>query len=158
MKLIIIRGKKDSGKTTISSLVCRELIEKKAKKICCEELNKSALIGNKAWDFASVLDIKGKIVVIISRGDYYDKLKEDMEKYIRDKNPDIMLVCAGLTSHKTYDMLNQEFKNYMNDRKEFSPKYLDEYNDKNEMIEAKKETAQEIAKYIIDEISKQNEN
>ena len=43
-------------------------------------------------------------------------------------------------------------------RTEFSPKYLDKYNSDDEMIAAKKETAQEIVKYIIDKISKQNEN
>ena len=151
MKLIIIRGKKDSGKTTISKLVCRELIEKKAEKICCEDLNESASVGDVAWDFASVLKINGKIVVIISRGDYHEKLKDDMEKYI-GRNPNIMLVCAGLTNHKTYNMLKQDFKNYMNESKEFTPKYLNKYNSEDEMISAKKETAEKIVEYIYEVI------
>jgi len=102
MKLLIIRGTVDAGKTTTCALLHNELVTNCGAEIIHLEVILGGYYGNvipipddgNAVDFYSVLKVKNTVVSIISPGDDAQVLKEDMNNYISKYHPEIMIVCA----------------------------------------------------------------
>lgn len=164
MKLILLKGKDDSGKTTTAAFVHDELLKKGAYKKYYKELHEDYKRGEKGWDFRSELEFEDKIIHIISRGDERNYFNDHIfPQYDRTTNVDVLILCVRIDekdariSNSMEEFVMNKFSNIIDKRIDFQMEYVEKKDDK-EIIEAKKKTAQEIVKYIIDEISKQNEN
>lgn len=173
MELILLKGKDDAGKTNTAACVYNILVKEKAFVKKLELKNNLLNFGEIGWDFRSELELENKIIHIISEGDTKIFFRENIFKYKQNDNVDFLVICVRTEEKEEnkveekleekdkskkplYDFVLNEFKNYH--IKEFTPEYVENADDCKGIIEAKKRTAQEIAKYIIDEISKQNEN
>lgn len=91
MKLIILVGDDNSGKTTILKMLTKALITKGAK------LSESKQVGNPDNDEENELEYCGNEVVICTLGDYRDNLEKYCEHY---KSAD-MLICATRKAFET---------------------------------------------------------
>ena len=115
MKIIIIRGVMNSGKTTTSGLVYSELVDRAAKEhtFNTEIVNKNSLKFNEKkelLDFTSVLIIGKLKVGIISAGDIAKDLKLNIKLMI-SLEVDILICCARSRNQKgsSYRMISEDY-------------------------------------------------
>ena len=92
MKLIILAGEENSGKTTILKSLTTALKKKDA------ILSKSNKVGNPEKDEINELDYCGKKVVICTKGDDSNDLKKYCEQF---KSADILISATRKTFRKT---------------------------------------------------------
>lgn len=98
-KFIIIRGQRNSGKTTTCGIVYTELLRiAEVRHIFNDkDVETNSLEYNKEngslKDFKAILTIKGKMVGIISAGDVADLLEKDINDLI-DKKIEIIICCT----------------------------------------------------------------
>ena len=123
MELIAIRGKKNGGKTTTAALVNNILVQKHNAIAIGTWLDKklAPVNGDKGetHDFHSVLELNGKVIVIISAGDDAPYLRNEMLKMETRFQPAIMVICVRFRDDNyTMRMLQESFKDlYENMRK-----------------------------------------
>ncbi len=151
MKIIIIRGTMNSGKTRTSGLLYSELV-----KIAEREhtFNGKAVIENSlkynkkndVLDFTSVLLIGKLKVGIISAGDIAKDLKDNI-KIMISLNIDILVCCARSKNQKgsAYKMILDDFSKEYKIIKELWTEYSNDPEQKNNI---KKKTVQEIMNLI----------
>ena len=98
-KFIIIRGTKDSGKTTTAGLVYIELLKIAETKHSFngKDVETNSLEYNKEngnlIDFKVILTIKSKKIGIVSAGDVANWLEKDIDNFIKE-NLDIIICCT----------------------------------------------------------------
>lgn len=123
MELIAIRGKENGGKTTTAALVNNILVQKhKANPIGTWLDKKLAPVnGDKGetHDFHSVLELNGKVIVIISAGDDAPWLEKEMREMEGIYQPVVIVVCVRFRDDNfTMSMLKKSYKDlYENMRK-----------------------------------------
>ena len=86
MKIIVIKGKKNIGKTTTIRHIFETLIDKKA------VVKDFEPIGHWYNDFFATLEYKGKTIVINSLGDLIDTVRGG-RKIAIDNNADILITA-----------------------------------------------------------------
>ncbi len=111
-KFIIIRGKKDSGKTTTAGLVFIELLKiselkhlVNGKDVVSNSLEYNSDTGD-LKDFSAILTINSKKIAIISAGDEVNPLANNINDFIAN-NINIIICCARSRNVKgsTYRMI-----------------------------------------------------
>lgn len=85
MKIIVLQGKAETGKTTV--------ITKLYHKLCALYEKKSYYAENAFGDFTAIFEINGRIVGITSIGDSADDLKKPFEAFEID-GCEIYVVCC----------------------------------------------------------------
>jgi len=161
MEIIVLKGREKSGKTTTTALVHNLLLEKgiECKKIDCDNSvyteTQKIKIENKIKDFSSKFEFENKKILIFSEGDRKNYFNEYILPYSKECNKiDVLVMCVRMNYKRwkiqLYEEVKEKFKNC--NIKEFTPKYLDKYNSEDEMLAAKKETAEEIVEYIYEVI------
>ena len=151
MKIIIIRGTMDAGKTTTSGLVYSELVNiaKKEHTFNWKTVNVNSLkydIDGSVIDFTSLL-IVGKIKVgIISAGDVTKDLKHNI-KIMISLNIDILICCARSINKEgsAYRMIIDDYSKEHKIIKEIWTEYIEKSVQKNEI---KEKTVNEIISLI----------
>ena len=135
MKLIIIRGRQNDGKTTTSSILHNQLVERGAKVKLLQTNGNYLSVCNWMVDFQSVLDLGKRRIVIISEGDDDDRLAELMDELINEYRPDIVVVCARARDIEgsSYRMLTQKYKDLIEPRNVFWTEYTDDNSKINEV-------------------------
>ena len=151
-KIIIIRGERNSGKTTTTGLVYSELlkISEKEHKFNNKTVIENSLVYDKKtgdlFDFNAVLTVKGKTIGIVSAGDVAEDLKFQLNIFIEIKI-DIIICCARSrkVDGSSYKMILVDFSKQNPILKEvwtkFSPK-------KEEKETIKRQTVEEVLKQI----------
>lgn len=165
MELILLKGKKDSGKTTTAKMVYEDLKKEAEEEPIYIELDDDLEDNEKGDDFKAIIKIQNKIVHIISRGDARNYFRDHIfPQYDKNTNVEILILCVRTEEQDARingpmeDFVINWFNNIIEKKTYFQMNFVKNADDCKGIIEAKKETAQEIVKYIIDEISKQNEN
>ena len=135
MELIIIRGRQNDGKTTTSSILHNQLVERGAKVKLLQTNGNYLSVCNWMVDFQSVLDLGKRRIVIISEGDDDDRLAELMDELINEYRPDIVVVCARARDIEgsSYRMLTQKYKDLIEPRNVFWTEYTDDNSKINEV-------------------------
>ena len=156
-KIIIIRGERNSGKTTTTGLVYSELlkISEKEHKFNNKSVTENSLVFDKKtgdlFDFNAIVTVKGKTIGIVSAGDVAKDLKIQLTIFI-EINIDIVICCARSrkVDGSSYKMILDDFSKENPILKEvwtkFSPK-------KEEKETIKKQTVEEVLKLINSNIS-----
>ena len=103
MKIIMLKGKDNSGKTTTLNLVYDELVNNKNAKVCSY-----VKLGWKGDDFACTLAYKNLKVAIFSMGDYVEDIKRAIEHY-RHTSADVLIIANRNKSQ--FDKLMQQPSN-----------------------------------------------
>jgi adenylate kinase family enzyme len=151
MKIIIIRGAINSGKTTTTGLLYSELVNiAEIEHIFNgETVNTNSLKYNKRGDvidFTSVL-IVGKIKIgIVSAGDVAKDLKHNI-KIMISLNIDILICCARSVNKKgsAYKMIIDDYSKEHKAIKEIWTEYSEKFDQKKDI---KKKTVNEIINLI----------
>ncbi|MDE5690663.1 MAG: hypothetical protein K2I13_00345 [Alistipes sp.] len=86
-KIIMLRGKDYSGKTTTLNLVYDELVNNRKAKVCSY-----VKLGWKGDDFACTLDYNNQKVAIFSMGDYVDDIRRAIDYYAH-KSVDVLVIA-----------------------------------------------------------------
>ncbi len=148
MELVIIRGRRDDGKTTTATLLHNELIGQGANVKMLKTNGNYLSVDNWMVDFQSVLDLEKKRIVIISEGDDDDRLAELMESLIDDYRPDIVVVCARArdVEGSSYRMLTERYEDLVKPENEFWTEFAD---DRSKMLDVKRP----IVELIVNKIS-----
>lgn len=148
MELIIIRGRRDDGKTTTATLLHNQLLECGASIKLLNTNGNYLSVGDWVVDFQSVLDFGKKRIVIISEGDDDDRLAELMEWLIDDYRPDIVVVCARArdVEGSSYRMLTERYKDLVKPENEFWTEFAD---DRSKMLDVKRPIIELIINRII---------
>lgn len=148
MELVIIRGRRDDGKTTTATLLHNELIGQGANVKMLKTDGNYLSVDNWMVDFQSVLDLGKKRIVIISEGDDDDRLAELMESLIDDYRPDIVVVCARArdVEGSSYRMLTERYEDLVKPENEFWTEFAD---DRSKMLDVKRP----IVELIVNKIS-----
>lgn len=102
MKIIMLKGPDNSGKTTTLNLVYNELVNNRKAKVCSY-----VKVGWKGDDFACTLDYKNSKVAIYSMGDYSIDIKRAIEYYTH-KSADVLII-ANRNKSKFYNLANHLF-------------------------------------------------
>lgn len=149
MKIILIRGTMNSGKTTTSGLVYSELVKISEEEHTFneEKATKNSLRFNKkneVIDFTSILIIGKLKVGIVSAGDIAGDLKLKIEVMI-NLNVDILVCCARSRNQEgsSYRMISE----YFSKEHEIIGEFWTEFSNDPEQKNSVKQT---IVKKIID--------
>jgi len=151
MKIIIIKGKMNSGKTTTAGLVYSELLKIaepkhtfKGKNVTTNSLQYNSA-GN-LKDFTAVLVIGNTTVGIISAGDIAKDLKVQIEIMI-SLNIDILICCTRSVnrSGSAYRMVMENYSKEHEIIKELSPQYI---KDATQKYDVKKRMVGEIVNLV----------
>ncbi len=156
MKIIIIRGTVNSGKTTTSGLLYSELVKISETKHTFngKEVTENCLKfnhRNEVIDFTSVLIIGKLKVGIVSAGDVAKDLRNNI-KIMISLDVDILVCCARSKNQKgsAYKMILDDFSKEHKIVKEFWTKYSNDFKQKNDI---KKKTIKEIINLIKELVS-----
>ncbi len=125
MELLIIRGKKDGGKSTTAAQVHNELIKKKALLRHLKLPGNWIQVGKAAQDFITVYEYMRKVIAIISAGDDADSLNKIMESIIGEYHPDVLVVCARTRNSYTYSMLEEKYPALIKQENIFETEFID---------------------------------
>lgn len=152
MELILIRGKKNGGKTTTAALVNNYLKKdcKALERLFWLDKGLAPVNGDngETHDFHSVLTLANKTIVIISAGDDAPYLREEMNKMKSDYQPDIMIVCARFRSdNHTMKMIQSDFKEEYSHCKQVILRY-DKSLERERLLETKRIKAKEVIEHI----------
>ena len=154
-KLVVIKGKGNSGKTTTIWLTYLELLNRGAK-----VLSFSGTYGGNPWtapivlpaanaryDFVAELLWNDKRIVLISQGDVYTYVVAELQKVLATE-PDF-IVCASRSQNRvnsTWELFVNKYTNLIYDRicfwSEFAQHPFDEER-------VKKSTVEAIIKYML---------
>lgn len=156
-KIIIIRGERNSGKTTTSGLVYSELlkISEKEHKFNNKTVTENSLIFDKKtgdlFDFNAVLTVSGKRIGIVSAGDVAKDLKVQLNIFI-EINIDIIICCARSRNvdGSSYKMIINDFSKQNPILKEVWTKFSSR---KEEKETVKKQTVEEVLTLVNNNIS-----
>ena len=83
MKIILLIGKANSGKTTTCRLLKDYLVKNGGAKIICKGLRQVNISKKDNSDFSFLCEYKGKKVLISSQGDQPSKVKHRIDKYTK---------------------------------------------------------------------------
>lgn len=155
-KIILIRGERNSGKTTTTGLVYSELlkISEIEHKFNNKDVNKNSLSYNNKTgdliDFNSIIKIKGKFIGIVSAGDVAEDLKAQLNIFVKI-NIDIIICCARSRNvdGSSYKMIITDFAKQNPILKEIWTKFSSE-KEKKEAI--KKQPVAEIINLVTSNI------
>lgn len=98
MKIIAIKGTKNTGKTTTIKNILQKLCSMKG-----ANLDEYHPAGGDKCDFDAVLTINGKIVVIRSYGDGITYIRDGL-KFANDKNADVLLIAWNSDLDNSYEL------------------------------------------------------
>lgn len=101
MKIITIKGGKNSGKTTTIRNIYQKLTVMKNSKIL-----EFTLAGFDKTDFDAIVSIKNKIVVIRSYGDGISYVRTGLQ-YAKSKQADFFINAWNSDLDKNYDLLEE---------------------------------------------------
>jgi hypothetical protein len=115
-KIILIRGERNSGKTTTTGLVYSELlkISEKEHQFNNKSVTENSLVYDTKTgdliDFNALIKINGKIIGIVSAGDVAKDLKAQLNIFIQ-VNVDIIICCARSRNvdGSSYKMIKTDF-------------------------------------------------
>jgi len=125
MKIILLSGKPNTGKSTTLNLLFNELTQNGTKNIVSDKKE----LGNPAQkDFECVVSYKGKEIAIFCMGDYYSVFIDVLIKYA---NCDVLVLAYNETFAKKLDKLIEDCDYHCVIRKTVS-KSNAEYKAKNE--------------------------
>lgn len=119
MKIFIIRGKQDAGKTTTCGLLYRELLKKADTQdhiFNGATVNKDSLSINGQTgtfnDFTATITIKKKSITIISAGDVKSELKISIALITAQLKIDILICCTRSQYRKnsTFELIEEEYR------------------------------------------------
>lgn len=158
-RFLILRGKENSGKTTLCAEVYRQLLpfakEKHLFGKCCEQMKivvqdsiKVDEQGN-TCDFQALLDVVDKKVAFFSMGDKVSEcFKTGIQSFI-DKNVEILVCCTRSQNRKnsTFKYIEETYTGFC--KKVYWTKYAP---NKRDMSGVKQEQAEEIKQYILAEL------
>lgn len=138
MKLLIIQGNHNSGKTTLCAVLHNELVTNHGARVVHlskEEYANNLIpipINEDTPDFCSVLEVKGKRIAIISQGDEGSYVKKQMDYHISKFEPDIMVVCSIIynTEKSTIRMLLEHYRILYNQENIVKPIWSNSPNEK----------------------------
>ncbi|NQY31421.1 MAG: hypothetical protein HRT69_18390 [Flavobacteriaceae bacterium] len=137
MKIIIIRGTMNSGKTTTSGLLYSELVKiaEKEHSFNRKDVTENSLKfneKNEVIDFTSVLIIGKLKIGIVSAGDIAKDLKRDI-KIMISLDIDILICCARSKDQEgsSYRMILENFSKEHTIIKEFWTEYSNDSEQKN---------------------------
>lgn len=160
MELILLKGKEDAGKTTTAAMVHDKLVKRGAYEKEYIELHKKYKRGEKGWDFRSELELKNKIIHIISEGDevkfFNNNILNYKEESSQDNIVDVLVICVRTEKSNQdigiyYELVKKHFVDYLKEENGF---YINR-----EGLDKKEKIADEIAEHICNIINgKQNEN
>lgn len=158
MLFLIIRGTRDSGKTTLCAEIYSELLKHVNQEHIfgepCKEMEKvsqNAIVygdGN-PLDFKTILTKGNKKIGIISRGDIVDDcFIKSLNKLLQQK-VNILICCTRSLNREnsTFRYIEEHYKDYS--QKEFWVVYAE---DKKERQIVKQKQAKEIIEYILNEL------
>lgn len=139
MKIIIIRGSINSGKTLTTGLLYSKLLTIATVNhvFNWENVSSNWLVENNSgsfYDFTSILTIGKVRVGIISAGDIAKYLKIDIETMITN-NVDVLICCARSINRagSCYRMIIDDYSEKHSIIKEIWPKYSKDETKKNEI-------------------------
>ena len=117
-KFLIIKGKRDSGKTTTAGMVYKKLLPfafpKEKVRLSDGDgkalpINHTLNENDKPMDFIAYMEVKGKRVAIVSLGDYPEYLEKQIKIYI-DKVD--FFVCCLRTRNREGSARRMLLENY----------------------------------------------
>lgn len=152
-KIIVIRGERNSGKTTTTGLVYSELlkISEKEHNFNNKTVTENSLVYDKKtgdlFDFNAVITVNGKV----SAGDLAKDLKVQLNIFI-EINIDIIICCARSRNvdGSSYKMIIIDFSKQYPILKEIWTKFSSK---KEEKETFQKQTVEEVLKLINNNIS-----
>lgn len=100
MKIIMLKGPDNSGKTTTLNLIHDELVKKMNATIVFK-----VELGWKGDDIASTLDYNNRKVAIFSMGDYVEDIKRAID-YFEHKSADVLII-ANRNKHQFDNLVHQ---------------------------------------------------
>ena len=138
-EIIIIRGQQNSGKTTTTGLVYKELLKHAVKEHIFnnKSVNEDSLSYNNLGatiDFTAILTIKSKSVGIVSYGDIAEETEKRLEYLISAKVN--IIICTARSVNKqgsTYRKLVEHYSKTNNIAFELSTEYSENKDLKNEV-------------------------
>lgn len=147
MKLIIIKGTQNSGKSTTAACVHNEIIARGAQ-LKMMHIYADVIPTGELRDFESVLDYSHVRVAIISQGDEAAKLHERIERLCWEWRPNAIVVCcrSKKMTGSSYEMLCNNYSSWMPAQE--VPVNIVSSNDWKTILSAKQQTANQIANYI----------
>lgn len=94
MKVIVLKGKPDTGKSTVLRLVAKMIMDNHGKPVYCNSRFYSNINKN-IGDVQAVFKINGKVVAITSHGDYPKLLSNDLKALKNNSSEEIdLFICA----------------------------------------------------------------
>lgn len=94
MKVIVLKGKPDTGKSTVLRLVAKMIMDKYGKPVYCNSRFYSN-INNNRGDVRAVFKTNDKVVAITSHGDYPKLLSDDLKVLKNNSSGEIdFFICA----------------------------------------------------------------
>lgn len=129
-KCYVLYGRANVGKTTSLGLVIEKLVANGAKEIKGVDIS----LFNSSDDRRILLEYKGKLIGITTRGDTRKALEKDFDAFKRELD---LFVCACRTKGETCDFIKEYFsdivwmkKIHTNNNYSFSiQKYIDKMNE-----------------------------
>ena len=151
MKLFLIRGVENAGKTTAAARILKSLVREHSatvKRLLLDWYCVPVIADNdRTPDFQAILFINELSIGIISQGDNASYLNEYLDHMLDgDFNIDILILCARSRNTKgsTYELICQRFGNMIKEENTYWL-YLNEEESK------KKEIAYNITERILQE-------
>lgn len=156
-KFIIIRGQRDSGKTTTAGLVYSELlkISETKHRFNGKDVESNSLEYNKVSgdliDFSAIVTINSIKIGISSAGDVPKELEKNINNFI-NKEIEIIICCSRSRNVKgsSYRMIIDKFSKNNKILKEFWVSYSENKADKESI---KKHSVLEIIKIVNNNVS-----
>lgn len=157
---LIIRGTRDSGKTTLCAEIYNELLQLNANQehlfgvpwLEMEKVSKNAIVyeanGN-PLDFKAVLTHEDKKIGIMSRGDVVDDCFIESLKELLQQKVNILICCTRSLNREnsTYRYIKEHYGNYRQEEI-----WVDYAGVKTKKQIVKKKQAKKIVEYIFNEL------
>lgn len=136
MKIILVIGKANSGKTTTCHLLKDYLVKNGGNKIICKGIRQVNISKKDKSDFTFLCEYMGKKILISSQGDQPSKVKHKIDKYSKLINDGIFIFAC-----------RDNFTEVINPAKKYAKENL--YLVQTQKVENEKEDNERIKNEII---------
>ncbi len=159
VQFLVIQGKCNSGKTTTTRMVYKELSLRASEvKFLCNRDNNQWVTGvdlpNDPADFTALMTVNGKKVGIISAGDVATTLERDIKNCIQE-GADIIICCVRSRGSSLKLLKDNYFSELPCNYKIFSVEDLPDFN---EGLKIKGQVADVIVNKVLNIIKELNTN